>query len=185
MYNDSNLLRSNSYNRQSAVNYAIEYALRPNSQYRYFPLIHDSSGDCANFLSQCLKAGGAPMSYKYGNEWWYNNQGTLNNVKDDTWSISWTVAHSLYWYLKINGSKNTNGSVKGVEVNYTNQLELGDVIFYEDYKGVIFHSAIITSFSVSNGTKMPLISHHSYEAINVPYKKDYPYKKVHFLKIII
>lgn len=185
MYFHSNLFRNNFYNRENAVNYAVRYALKPNAEYRYFPLIGNNSGDCANFLSQCLRAGGAPMSYKYGREWWYNNHGTLKNVKDDTWSISWAVAHSLYWYLKINGSTNANGVVKGLEVSDTNQLELGDVVFYEDYKSVIFHSAMITSFESFNGVKEPLISHHSYEALNVPYKKDYPYKRVHFLKISI
>jgi hypothetical protein len=173
----------NAYNRKNAVNYATRYALTPNPEYRYFPLINDNSGDCSNFISQCLRAGGASMSHNPKNPWWYDNHGTFNK-KDDTWSVSWAVANSLYWYLKIN--KNIHfGGPKGLEVNDLNELELGDVIFYEDYKNIIFHSAIITSFINVNGIVEPLISQHSDDRLNISYKKSYPYKKVHFLKITI
>jgi cell wall-associated NlpC family hydrolase len=171
--------RVNKYLRETAVKYALTYALKPNPNYRYLPLINDTSGDCANFLSQCLRAGGAPMSYMSGHAWWYNNQGTPN-TKDDTWSISWTVAHSLYWYLKINQANNYNG-VKALEVQSPSQLELGDLIFFEDNKGLIFHSAIVTGFSDS----LPLVSHHSYEALNIPYRSSWPAIKYHYLKISI
>ena len=171
----------NAYNRKNAVNYATSYALTPNPAYRYFPLINDNSGDCANFISQCLKAGGATMSYNPQSPWWYNNHGTLN-IKDDTWSVTWAIAHSLYWHLKVNASVPTRG-LKGFEVNNIDELELGDLIFYENFKNIIFHSAIITSFEITNGIREPLISHHSYDRLNISYKKSYPYKKVHFLKI--
>ena len=183
MYYQLKSFRQDSYDRKSAVNYAVKYSLTPNSQYRYFPLMKDTSGDCANFISQCLKAGGALMSHNPQSPWWYDNHGTLNQ-KDDTWSISWTVAHSLYWYLKVNKSVST-GALRGLEVNDLDNLELGDVIFYENYNGVIFHSAIITSFINVNGITEPLISQHSYEGLNIRYKKVYPYKMVHFLKISI
>jgi cell wall-associated NlpC family hydrolase len=183
MYYKLKPFRQNAYNRESAVNYAVKYALTPNSEYRYFPLIKDNSGDCANFVSQCLKAGGATMSHNPGSMWWYDNHGTLNK-KDDTWSVSWTVAHSLYWYLKTNKSI-YSGGLKGFEVNDLNRLQLGDVVFYEDYKSIIFHSAIITSFINVNETREPLISQHSFERLNIGYKKSYPYKRVHFLKISI
>ena len=181
MYYELKPFKQNAYNREKAVNYAIQYALKPNPAYRYFPLINDSSGDCANFISQCLKAGGAPMSRNGENTWWYDNHGTLNE-KDDTWSVSWAVAHSLYWYLKIN--KSTWG-LKGFEVTDLDKLELGDVIFYENYNNIIFHSAIITSFINVNGIIEPLISQHSYEGLNINYRKSYPHKGVHFLKISI
>ena len=181
MYYELKSFRQNSYNRRSAVDYAERYALTPNPEYRYFPLINDNSGDCANFISQCLKAGGAPMSHNPKNPWWYDNHGT-SNKKDDTWSVSWAVAHALYWYLKINLSIKASGP-KGFEVNDLNELELGDVVFYENYKSIIFHSAIITSFINVDGIREPLISHHSLEGLNTRYKKSYPYKRVHFLKI--
>ncbi|NMM64735.1 methylase [Clostridium sp. P21] len=163
------ILRTSQYSRSAAVKYAIKYALTPNTKYRYFPLIKDNSGDCSNFVSQCLYAGGSPMIFNKKNPWWYNNTN---------WSLSWTLAHSLYWYLKINEESNLQGC-KGLEISDINALELGDLIFYENNKNVIFHSAIITGFSQNK----PLVSQHSREALNISYLKSWRAPKYHFLKI--
>lgn len=171
-----NIYRTSQYSRNDAVKYAVEYALNPNPAYKYFPIIANNGGDCTNFVSQCLKAGGAPMTFNTKNNWWYKNNG-FSNV---SWSTSWTVAHSLYWYLKINQESKLYGA-KGVEVSNINFLELGDLIFYEDNKNVIFHSAIITGFSQNR----PLISQHSFEALNITYLKSWKSYKYHFLKISI
>lgn len=179
MYITGNQYRVNSYSRQAAVRYALAYAMKPNPAYRYFPLINDRSGDCANFVSQCLRAGGAPMTYSPGHSWWYNSAGPAT-VKDDKWAIPWAVANSLYWYLKIGQSKNLPGP-KGLEVASPSQLEAGDVIFYEDNRGAIFHSAVVTGFSGSS----PLVSHHSYEALNIPYLASWKAVRYHFMKISV
>lgn len=163
------IYRANQYQRINAVNYAIKYALSPNPAYKYFKIVNNTSGDCSNFISQCLYAGNAPMNHT----WWYN-------TKVHSWSIPWAVANSLYWYLKTNQANKSPG-VKGLEVKDKKLLELGDLIFYEDYKRVIFHSAIITGF---NGSE-PLVSQHSEEALNIPYKSPYESFRIHFLKIII
>lgn len=169
-----NNFRQDNYLRKRAVNYARTYALKSNPAYIYFPLkVDDTSGDCANFVSQCLKAGGAPFNFNNRNSWWYKSI----NINNTTWSMSWTVAHSLYWYLKVNNELNLPG-IKGMEVNSTNTLELADLIFYEDTKGAIFHSAIITGFN-----NIPLVSHHSYEALDIPYINSYQAYKTHFIKI--
>lgn len=169
-----NKSRQNNYLREMAVNYAQTYALKPNPAYRYFALqANNTSGDCANFISQCLRAGGAPFSFNPRNSWWYKSK----NLSGDTWSISWAVAHSLYWYLKKNNQLKLPG-LRGIEVYDTNSLQLGDLIFYEDTKGMIFHSAIITGFS-----NIPLVSHHTYEALNIPYIKSYKANKAHFIKV--
>lgn len=165
--------RINQYSRIDAVNYAIKYALKPNPNYRYFSL-ENTGGDCSNFLSQCLHAGGAPTN----SNWWYKHNNSNNNY--DSWSLTWTVAHSLYWYLKKNEASNLSG-IKGLEVNNTNILELGDLLFFEDTDGRIFHSAIITYDSHNE----ILISQHSDEALNIPYYKSWPAKKIHFLKITL
>ncbi|WP_245183599.1 amidase domain-containing protein [Lentibacillus salicampi] len=54
--------------------------------------------DCTNYVSQCMRAGGAPDR---GSGWWY---------QEDNWSYSWAVAHSMRWYL----SGSTSG-LKGEE----------------------------------------------------------------------
>ena len=170
--------RQEKYIRIAAVQYALKYALKPNPAYRYFPLIGDTSGDCANFLSQCLKAGGVPLNYNQKNPWWYNSKGT-STTKDDTWSLSWTIAHSLYWLLKINNQSNLSGA-KGMELQTSSDLDLGDLVFFENYKRHIFHSAIVTSFDALG---KPLISQHSFEAVNIPVSKSWGAVYIHYLKI--
>lgn len=161
---------SSQYLRASAVNYAKNYALKPNPSYIYFSL-DNTGGDCANFLSQCLRAGGA----EFTNIWWYNY---TSNSSNDACSHTWAVAHMLYWYLRKNRASNLTGP-KGLEVSNPDFLELGDLMFYEDYNGTLFHSAIVTYKSSSQ----ILISQHSFEALNIPYLKSWPAKKIHFLKI--
>lgn len=170
--------RQNNYKRSSAVNYAITYALNPNPKYRYFPLIGDTSGNCANFVSQCLFAGGALMDFNNHHPWWYKKYN--DNVMKDTWSISWAVAHSLYYFLKVNESINSP-YVKGLEVSNKELLEVGDLVFFEDNRRVIFHSAIVTSFI----GKEPLISQNSFDALNIPFRSSWTAYKIHFVKIII
>lgn len=173
----STFQRQNKYLRSSAVNYALTYGLKPNPNYRYFPLINDNSGDCANFISQCLLAGGAQMDFNASRPWWYKHGA---NKSQDTWSVSWTVAHSLYYYLRVN-QENNSAYTKGFELTSKNDLELGDLIFFENNRGVIFHSAIVTGFSYGE----PLVTHHSYEAVNIPYRRSWPAFKYHYVKVVI
>jgi hypothetical protein len=165
----------NKYNGMVAANYAIKYALVPNKEYKYFQLINENGGDCTNFVSQCLRIGGASMDYNNLRPWWYD-------MKQGKASVCWAVAHSLYWYLKTNQSSNRN-AVKGLEVDNVGELEIGDVIFYENYRNIIFHAAIVTSFVDVYEKREPRISQHTFNLLNVTYKKDYSYKKSHFLKI--
>ncbi len=151
----------------------------PNPQYRYLPIVNNNGGDCTNFISQCLLAGGTPMKFNGEYPWWYNHRNTLN-VMDDTWSICWAVAHSLYYYLKVNQEKGSFGA-KGLEVYNKDELNIGDLIFFEDNNNRIFHSTIITSFQ----GKEPLISQHSFNDLNIPIKTSWKYSKPHFLKISI
>jgi hypothetical protein len=162
----------NRYNRVNAVNYALKYALKPNPNYRYFSL-DNTGGDCSNFVSQSLFAGGIPMN----SFWWYRRSNPLS-TRDDTWSFKWTIASSLYSYLKNNDRLKLPGP-KGSETLRKELLQIGDLIYFEDDKGNIFHSAVITSLANEN----LLVSQHSFEAINIPYNKSWKAAKVHFLKI--
>jgi hypothetical protein len=181
MMDNSNLFKDIVYSRDAAVSYALKYALNPNPQYKYFATHNDGGGDCSNFVSQCLSAGGAPMSYDSPNPWWYKN--TTSNSSRDSWSISWSVANSLYWCLKTRGKLNISG-LKGIEISDMDMLEPGDVIQYENFNGIIYHSAIITAFTYEKGSKFPLISQHSFDAKNISYVKPKA-KKTHFIKIMI
>jgi hypothetical protein len=178
----SSMFRNNNYNRQRAVQYANQYALTPNPSYRFFASHGEGGGDCTNFVSQCLLAGGAPMAFDSVRPWWYNKKKTTNN-RDDLWSNSWSVANSLYWCLKVRAKNNMHG-LKGTEVEDMSLLELGDIIQYENLKGNIYHSAIVTEFILQKGMRVPLISQHTYNALNISHIKPAA-KKAHFMKISI
>ncbi|OPY59188.1 MAG: putative amidase domain protein [Pelotomaculum sp. PtaU1.Bin035] len=139
------------YNRTNAVNYAESYAENPNSSYRYY----GSSGDCTNFTSQCLYAGGESMvtgtqdSYYV---WWYNNFST-SWTWDDVCAYNWSLASRSYDWQTQNSSP-TRGQLKGTypgttSVPYPSGVSAGDLFYYDWYGyGEIDHSSIY----VCNGT---------------------------------
>jgi hypothetical protein len=178
MYFYGDFYRGNRYNNDRAVRYALTYALKPNPEFRFFPGHDDGGGDCTNFMSQCIKAGGAPMAFG-SSPWWYRMNGL--SQKDDRWAVSWAVAHSLYWTLKTRSKSRLSG-LKAREVQDMQQLELGDIIQYEDKNGIIYHSAMVTAFANDKGMRVPLITQHSKNAINISYYKEKA-KKMHFMKI--
>lgn len=111
------------YHRQRALEYAEMHWNQPNPHYRYF-----YSDNCTNFISQVLHAGGIPMEYSHSPSkgWWYRRIGDGR----DEWSYSWTVAHSLYHYLR----QKRNHGLRAVLYERPEQLELGDLISY-DWEG--------------------------------------------------
>lgn len=78
--------------------------------------------------------------------WWYVNH---------KWSFSWSVAHSLYWYLM--------GSTTGMRakmMSSADQLEPGDVICYDfDGDGKWQHNTIVVAKDENN---MPLVNANTY-----------------------
>src|SRR5699024_11017320 len=102
--------RQISYDRRLAVQYAERWWNSYNPNFKQFAV------DCTNYISQCLLAGGAPMTGAPVRDrgWWYG---------DETWSFSWAVAHSMRWYL----SGATSG-LQGKEVERPEDLMPGDVI---------------------------------------------------------
>lgn len=130
-----------SYDRQAAVSYAERWWNSYNPAYRKFDV------DCTNYVSQCLRAGGAPMrgAPDRAKGWWY---------QADNWSFSWAVAHSLRWYL----SGSTAG-LQGEEMSSASDLIPGDVICYDfQGDGRYDHNTIVVAKDV-NG--MPLVNAHT------------------------
>ncbi|ARI78217.1 amidase domain-containing protein [Halobacillus mangrovi] len=130
-----------SYNRREAVRYAERWWDSYNSAYKHFDL------DCTNYISQCLRAGGAP-TWGLPNRargWWYTGKN---------WSYSWAVANSLRWYL--------SGSRQGLtakEVSSADQLTPGDVICYDfEGDGRFDHNTIVVK---KDSDGMPLVNAHT------------------------
>ncbi|OUM90930.1 MAG: hypothetical protein BAA01_00430 [Bacillus thermozeamaize] len=138
--------RGGRYRRDLAVRYAESWWNGHNPQYRAFDV------DCTNYVSQCLRAGGAPMTHvgQRGKGWWYQGNGGTK----DNWSYSWAVAHSLRWYLATSKS-----GLRALEKSAASQLELGDVICYDfDGDGRWQHNAIVTAFDHRGE---PLVNAHT------------------------
>lgn len=129
------------YDRLAAVKYAEHWWNSYNPAYKKFDV------DCTNYVSQCLRAGGAPMRGmpNQSKGWWY---------QENTWSLSWAVAHSLRWYL----SGSTEG-LQGKEVNSASDLHPGDVICYDfQGDGRWDHNTIVVA---KDAEGMPLVNAHT------------------------
>ena len=126
------------YSRLEAVRYAERWWDDYNPQYKKF------EDNCTNFVSQCLHAGGAPMTgHPNRNKgWWYRHKN---------WSLSWTVAHSLRWHLS--GAKT---GLRAKEMSKPEELMKGDVICYDfDGDGRWQHNTIVVAKDENN---MPLVN---------------------------
>lgn len=139
--NQNSLQQRFSYDRLAAVKYAEYWWNSYNPAYKKFDV------DCTNYISQCLRAGGAPMRGMSNRNkgWWY---------QENNWSFSWAVAHSLRWYL----SGSTEG-LQGKEVSSATELYPGDVICYDfQGNGHWDHNTIVVTKD-ANG--MPLVNAHT------------------------
>ncbi|MCF6096930.1 amidase domain-containing protein [Thermovorax subterraneus] len=117
------------------------------------------SSDCANFVSQALRAGGWPFA-NFGIDvtspyaWYYDNKGT-SSTSDDKYSHTWSVAKKLYTFIVLDsnprrGKNATTSPYPGTTSDpYPDNTTIGDVIFY-DWNGdaEIDHVSIY----VANGT---------------------------------
>ena len=66
-----------SYDRGAAVNYARSYCQNYNGNYANY---RNDGGDCANFVSQCMIAGG--MNFRSCSVSWIDGHGCLPRVAD-------------------------------------------------------------------------------------------------------
>lgn len=150
-----------SYNRDLAVEYALNWALKRNPKYYDY---ENLGGDCTNFVSQCLFAGINKMNFRnYG--WYYFN---ANNK-----SPSWTGAKYFYEFL-IN---NTNEGPKGKIIN-RNMVRVGDIIFLSFDNIEYTHCMIITKII---GNQI-FICCHSIDSKNRSLN-SYIYKDIKFISI--
>lgn len=113
-------------------------------------------GDCTNYASQVLYAGGAPMITVGNYKWYY--YGYNNRYP------SWTGVEEFYDYL-IN---NKADGVHGIEVQSVNELKTGDIIQMDlDGDGVFNHTSVVCNPLGYNGV-LPTITSHSLDRFNEP-----------------
>lgn len=115
------------YDRIKAVDYAKEWALKRNPNYYDFSGI---GGDCTNFISQCLVAGGGVFNFDYVKGWYYNSL----NSRSPSWS-------SVFYFQ--NYILNNQGIGPFGHVAQLNDLEIGDLIQLRQSNRDFNHTTII------------------------------------------
>lgn len=136
------------YDRHKAIAYAQKWALKKNPAFYYFGGI---GGDCTNFISQCLLAGGGVMNYDKYNGWFYNSASSR--------SPSWTGVRELQNFLLR--EKGVGPFAYPVSKN---ALEIGDIIQLRQNPNHFNHSLIITKIE----GKQIYVCAHSNDALNLP-----------------
>ncbi len=132
--NSGNLKVSWTYNTSKASAYADTWAYGKNSDYTWWG---DQGGDCANFVSQCLYAGGFPKT-----KLWYPDSG------------NWIGQNELRSYL------NSIGAGKLLTSPKNSDLKKGDLVWYNwDGKGSNTDHVTICVGTDSSG--VPLIDSHT------------------------
>ena len=133
------------YNREKAVKYALQYALYPNPDYYDFSML---GGDCTNFVSQCIYAGGVLMNFNV-NGWYYLNLANR--------APAWSGVNE-FWSFAINN--------KGVGVKLAPcekfDLQIGDVV--QLFNGIKFYHNLIVTDKFGDNIR---VSAHDYNVKNV------------------
>jgi len=175
------------YNRIDAVEYALTYALTPNTP-KYDNYDGEIlGGDCTNFVSQAIhEGGGASMVYlssvnqtcNEADNNGYGCVGTAGWYYTDPFhrAAAWNEVSFLHTFI-VNEASFWPEGPEGCEVPQ-NQVELGDLIQY--YKGSIWaHSVIIVD--IVNG--VPYVASHSPFFSNQPFTIIPDYTDVRFIHI--
>lgn len=142
------------FSNTAAVAYAQKYALNYNPEYRDFT---DQGGDCTNFVSQCLHAGGLNLSSAW-----------------KPYTNAWYSVHPLRNYLINNNLAE--------EYDKVSPNPAGSVIqFFSPQKNWWTHSGVITY----KGQNDCLYCCHTYNKLNYPLSGVYPtiYHKIRSLEI--
>ena len=139
---EKNLNAKGGYNYTAMAKYLEKYWTNYNPAYRDFS---GKGGDCTNFVSQALKAGGWAYKsgwYKNANNWWYNRF-------NQTWS--WTAVDFWATFARNSGRTSTLKNVWS--------LRIGDVLQVRAKGSSSKNHTMMVSY-YSNGT--PYFTYHSY-----------------------
>ena len=157
------MLVTKDYNRTNALAYAKRWALDRNPLFFSFNGI---GGDCTNFVSQCIFAGGCIMNYTPVYGWYY--------ISSSDRTASWSGVEFFYDFLTSN--KEQGPFAHEAE---RDELEPGDVIQLANSDGDYYHTIIITDIKDDGEI---LIAAHSDDYLDRPLSA-YNYAYARFLHI--
>lgn len=161
------ILQTAAYDREAAVLYAHEWAYGRNPRFYDY---ENLGGDCTNFASQCLYAGGGVMNYTPELGWYYIDA----NQKAPAWT------GVIYFYNFLTRSGRWTGPV-GREVSLQ-EIQPGDFIQLS-FDGKEFqHTPIVVQANQPQSPENILLAAHSFDADNRPLS-TYSYQAIRFLHI--
>ena len=173
------------YDKHAAANYALRWGMSFNPEYAN----HTGQGDCTNFVSQCVHAGGVPMRrprsvyarpdiYRTNMYWYsvrYKNYRNAYRRKETT---AWTTVKGFFAHWKF--KKNTKIiKCKNLE-ELKKKVDLGDIVQLHSRKEGWHHSIII---SVKESSKICYAGHskrHKWANINKIKKGQDKYRIIRF-----
>ncbi|MEA4898950.1 amidase domain-containing protein [Bacillota bacterium Meth-B3] len=153
------------YDRAAAIAYAHRWAFARNLAFGVFDEI---GGDCANFTSQCLYAGGGVMNMAE-NGWYYRN------MRDR--SPSWTGVFFLNRFLVGNAGPGPYAEARPLE-----GARPGDVFLMAFVEGIFTHSGLVVAVQSPDPSGI-LIAAHTIDSDNRPLS-TYAYEEVRILHIL-
>jgi len=182
------------YDRNDAIDYALDWYYRNNWEY------YNYKSDCANFVSQCLYAGGISMtdewhSYQYKIEgFWERNIKEIlgcfhqqgNNICY-SWDVSdaWSTVHAQYDYfiddvfsyelVTITSNDDISECIR------KNIIEVGDLVYFDhENDGPCEHAAIVSKIEDGMIYYAAHTSSQSFKPISIYLNED----NAHAIKII-
>ncbi len=154
-------MKEKGYDREKARQYAEKWAYLRNPVYYNFDSL---GGDCTNFVSQCIFAGGGVMNYTKEKGWYYQN----GNDK----SPSWSGVEFLYQFLRKNQSVGPYG-----RECLKQELQIGDMIQLSFNGQKFAHSLFVVGKE-----KQISVATHTFDS----YYRDlesYSYQKIRYFHI--
>ncbi len=156
------MLVTKEYNRANALAYARRWALDRNPLFFSF---NGLGGDCTNFVSQCIFAGGCVMNYTPSYGWYY--------ISSSDRTPSWSGVQYFCDFMVNNKESGPFASEVTAE-----STEPGDVIQLGNSEGLFYHTVII----VEKTDNEILIASHSDDYYRRPLS-DYDYSYIRYLHI--
>lgn len=149
-------------NISAEIEYAKKWAYSRNPAYYNFDNV---GGDCTNFISQCIYAGGAVMNYTRDIGWYY--------ISPNDRAAAWTSVEYLYKFITTNKGVGPFGKTVPIA-----DVQKGDVIQLGS-SGKFYHSLLV--IDIQNGT--PYIAAHMNNAYNRALS-SYSYEQARCIHII-
>lgn len=167
-----------SYNRDAAVQYSYTWVdpttVIRNEEWQVY------DGNCNNYISQCLFAGGIPMDCSGSSQWKWCGDAINYSLNLIGRSPSWAGVLDFYQYCKYN---EYGGPVAQVDANLFS-AKPGDILQFGAF-GNWYHSAIITETAEGDdGSPIDfLINSNTSDHINYP-ASAYPYSAMRLIRIL-